>query len=103
MALLTLNRPETLNSLSIQLMAETREAIQYAAEDQEIRVLVITGTGKGFSAGADLAGGRSNDKNGKNINLSVGNPELIRAGINAVGPGRDSIFISCSIPLLTSR
>ncbi|MBW1911569.1 MAG: enoyl-CoA hydratase/isomerase family protein [Deltaproteobacteria bacterium] len=71
-AILTLNRPDTLNSLSIQLMAETRDAIKCVAEDQKIHVLVITGSGKGFSAGADLAGGGRSNESGNNSNLSVG-------------------------------
>lgn len=55
-ALLTLNRPEALNSLSVPLMEETRDALKTVAEDPAAKVLVITGSGEGFCAGADLVG-----------------------------------------------
>jgi 2-(1,2-epoxy-1,2-dihydrophenyl)acetyl-CoA isomerase len=55
-AVLTLNRPEALNSLSLPLMDDMRDAIGRVARDPEAKVLVMTGAGRGFCAGADLAG-----------------------------------------------
>jgi len=53
-AVLTLNRPATLNSLSLSLVDELRNAITEIAHDDGIRALIITGAGRGFCAGADL-------------------------------------------------
>ena len=52
---LTLNRPDVLNSLNVQLITEIRDVIAKVAADDEIGALVITGAGRGFCAGADLA------------------------------------------------
>jgi enoyl-CoA hydratase/carnithine racemase len=51
---LTLNRPEALNAFSEALYDATTRALLAAAEDPEIAVVVITGAGRAFSAGADL-------------------------------------------------
>ena len=58
----TLNRPEALNAISPQMTAELHEALDEADADAEIRAIILTGAGKGFSAGFDIArrpGGRS--------------------------------------------
>jgi enoyl-CoA hydratase/carnithine racemase len=52
--LITLNRPEALNAFSNQLMDDLTEALLAATADAGIRVAVITGAGRAFSAGADL-------------------------------------------------
>ena len=52
---LTLNRPEALNAFNEALYDATTEALNAAAEDDDVAVLVITGTGRAFSAGQDLA------------------------------------------------
>ena len=57
-ATLTLDDPERRNPLSTETMAGLREAVDRAAADPEVRVIVITGAGdRSFSAGGDLAGG----------------------------------------------
>jgi 2-(1,2-epoxy-1,2-dihydrophenyl)acetyl-CoA isomerase len=58
---LTLHRPERLNSLDISLLTALGEAMTEARQDDAVRAVVITGSGRGFSAGADLTeGGREN-------------------------------------------
>lgn len=52
--LLTLNRPEHLNSLDTELLLRLRSALEAARDDDGVRAVVITGAGRGFSAGADL-------------------------------------------------
>lgn len=52
---LTLNRPDKRNALSAPLVASLRAALDEAADDTGVRVIVLTGAGKAFSAGADLA------------------------------------------------
>ncbi len=53
-AKITLNRPDKLNALSPDLLEELKRAIEDAKADKEIRVMVITGSGRAFSAGADV-------------------------------------------------
>ena len=54
-AVITLNRPEVRNSLNQKLRIELAAAIAQANQDNDARVAVIAGAGKGFCAGADLA------------------------------------------------
>jgi len=56
-ALVTLNRPERLNALNAGLRDEILEVCHEVEDDDSLRALVFTGTGRGFSAGADLSGG----------------------------------------------
>lgn len=56
-ATVTLNRPDALNSFNNSLRSELAGALQRAAEDSEIRVVLLTGAGRAFSAGADLKAG----------------------------------------------
>jgi len=52
---LTLNRPEVRNAFNQEMIDELRNALRIVDRDQEIRVLIITGAGKAFQAGADIA------------------------------------------------
>ena len=54
-ALLTLNRPDSLNSFNAEMHAEIRDAIRQVRKNAEVRALVITGAGRGFCAGQDLS------------------------------------------------
>lgn len=56
-AVVTLNRPEHLNGFNTALRIELKKAIAQAAADDEVLAVVVTGAGRGFSAGADLAAG----------------------------------------------
>src|SRR6267142_2256625 len=53
-ATLTLNRPERLNALGDTLRDDLYDAVLRASQDPEIRVLVVTGAGRGFCAGGDV-------------------------------------------------
>ncbi|MGH7778645.1 MAG: enoyl-CoA hydratase/isomerase family protein [Candidatus Binataceae bacterium] len=55
-AKITLNRPERMNGYSEPLVKEVIAAIDLARQDEAIRVLVITGTGRAFCAGGDISG-----------------------------------------------
>jgi enoyl-CoA hydratase/carnithine racemase len=64
-ATITLNRPEARNALNDQLLQELNAALRAAAEDEAVRVVVLTGAGdRAFCAGGDLSG------------LGVGRPAL---------------------------
>lgn len=54
-AVLTINRPERLNALDLEMLAELEAALDAAESDGQVRVIVFTGTGKAFIAGGDIA------------------------------------------------
>jgi enoyl-CoA hydratase/carnithine racemase len=53
-AILTLNRPQAMNSFDLELMAEHRKRLEQFEQDKELRVLVYTGEGRAFSTGIDI-------------------------------------------------
>ncbi|GFG69324.1 enoyl-CoA hydratase [Mycolicibacter senuensis] len=52
-ALITLNRPERMNSMAFDVMVPLREVLEQISYDNAVRVVVLTGAGRGFSSGAD--------------------------------------------------
>ena len=78
-ATLTFARPEVLNAMTVDLIAETIDALDRAALDDDVRVVIVTGEGRAFSAGGDVrrlgagsddradggAGGDDEDKDGE--------------------------------------
>jgi len=52
---LQLNRPSVLNALSFGLMSELVNRLEELDKDEEVRVIILTGSGRAFAAGADLA------------------------------------------------
>ncbi|GAA0686002.1 2-(1,2-epoxy-1,2-dihydrophenyl)acetyl-CoA isomerase PaaG [Marinobacterium maritimum] len=67
-AVLTLNRPDRMNSFNTEMHAEVRDAIKQAKKSEEVRCLLITGNGRGFCAGQDLSD-RNVDPNAEMPNL----------------------------------
>lgn len=55
-ATLTLNRPEKRNAITDDMRTELIAALEHVTQDKAIRALVLTGNGKGFCAGGDVAG-----------------------------------------------
>jgi 2-(1,2-epoxy-1,2-dihydrophenyl)acetyl-CoA isomerase len=51
----TLNRPEKLNAFNSEMHALLRQALERAADEAEVRVVLLTGAGRGFCAGQDLS------------------------------------------------
>ena len=54
-ATITMNRPEKLNAITVQMEADLYDAFIDVDEDDDIRVVVLTGTGRGFCSGEDVA------------------------------------------------
>jgi methylglutaconyl-CoA hydratase len=54
-ARVTLNRPDKRNALDNEIVREVKDALQQAARDEGVRVVLLTGAGKDFCSGADLA------------------------------------------------
>src|SRR5580698_7346144 len=57
-ATITLNRPDKLNAFTTQMMADMIAAFDLSDADDAVRVVIVTGAGRGFCAGADLSAGR---------------------------------------------
>lgn len=56
-ATIALNRPDAMNSFDDTMRAELADALRRAANEDDVRVVVLTGNGRAFSAGADLKAG----------------------------------------------
>ena len=52
--IISLNRPEKLNAITLEMATELNRAIQDAANDSAVKCLVITGEGRAFSSGGDV-------------------------------------------------
>ena len=50
-AIITLNRPEKMNALSHNLRAEVFDAMKHFEQDEEVKVIILRGSGRAFSAG----------------------------------------------------
>lgn len=59
---ITIHRPDAMNSFNAELRADLLAAVQEAKDDEDIRVVVLTGEGRSFSAGADLKSGLGADE-----------------------------------------
>lgn len=54
-ATITLNRPEKMNAFSTTMIGEWTDAIEQARDDENVRVVIVTGAGRGFCSGMDVA------------------------------------------------
>ena len=76
-AYITLNRPESYNALSVELLSELTTAIQDCSADEDVRVVILSGgEGKAFSSGADLKEGLT-DANLGNVLRAKYNPLIL--------------------------
>lgn len=55
-AVVTLNRPERMNSMSFDVMLPLRDALRTLGDDNDVRAVILTGAGTGFCSGADQSG-----------------------------------------------
>lgn len=109
---ISLNRPEVLNALSLELLGELREALEWAAERREVRAVLLTGAGRAFSAGADLASTSVDADIGTVLEESyhpvvrgiVTMPKPVVAAVNGVAAGAGmSLALACDLRLLSEQ
>ncbi len=105
----TLNRPEKLNALDCALCDELREALALLTRSDAVRVIVITGAGRAFCAGADLgvlgAEGPALVVAGKDVALAIrGAPQPVLAVVNgpAAGGGAN-LALACDYRLASDQ
>jgi 2-(1,2-epoxy-1,2-dihydrophenyl)acetyl-CoA isomerase len=114
-ARLTLNRPDRLNSFNDAMHAEMRDALARVKADASVRVLLLTGAGRGFCAGQDLADravapgaepidiGASIERNYKPLVLTLrALPMPVVCGVNGVAAGAGAnVALACDIVVAT--
>lgn len=97
---LTMNRPETMNSLSPSLTGGIAEAARESKRNDAIKVILLTGTGRGFSSGADLSSGgpaRGDFEEGSGEAPARGRASRV----NKFGPGElISALADADVPLI---
>jgi len=116
--ILTLNRPDKLNAISVEMRETLPLALQEVQEDDDLRVLIITGAGRGFCSGADVAHmaerakGQQTATSRKTILTLVGNLALgfeninkpIIAAVNGIAAGIGlTISLLCDIRIASSE
>jgi enoyl-CoA hydratase/carnithine racemase len=112
-ATITLNRPEVLNAFDFRMLRELARACEDASWDDEIRVVVVTGTGRAFCVGADLKAwgvdlvGNSKEywkwfgafKDMHDRLREIGKPTLARVNGIAVGGGNE-LQMACDLAVM---
>jgi len=114
-ARITLNRPDRLNSFTTQMHEELRDALRRVEDDGAVRVLLLTGAGRGFCAGQDLADravapgdtpvdlGASIDNHYRPLVLALRNlPLPVVCAVNGVAAGAGAnIALACDLVVAT--
>ena len=114
-ATITLNRPEKLNSFAGSMREELIAALQAIGSDEKVRVVVITGAGRAFSAGGEVERMRNLQKEGdeaafsellaagrKVVTLLRHMPQFVIAAINGVAAGAGcNLALACDYRIAT--
>jgi len=105
----TLNRPEKANAFDPDMCDDLLEALRMVSSADQVRVIVITGAGKSFCAGADLGvlgtQGEQLVKAGKDIALTIRNaPKPVLAAVNgAAAGGGANLALACDYRIASDQ
>jgi enoyl-CoA hydratase/carnithine racemase len=95
----TLNRPEKLNAYTAQMGRELEDAFLAADTDDDVRVVIVTGAGRGFCAGADISSGASAFDTSGGDSAMFGRPEQFR---ERRGSGFVGAIFNCRKPSIAA-
>ena len=99
---ITLNRPDRLNAFTGQMMNDLISAFDSASKDDEVRVVIVTGEGRGFCAGADLGAGEATFNRDENPRAKKTDDEENLEWLRD-GGGRTTLAIyDCSKPIIAA-
>jgi enoyl-CoA hydratase/carnithine racemase len=108
-ATITLNRPERLNAWTAAMQSSIRRAMLDAAQDDRVRVIVVTGAGRGFCAGADMGGLQKIDADKWDERELARDDQSITASDTQLGPsvrdlygGRFGYLMSIPKPIIAA-
>jgi 2-(1,2-epoxy-1,2-dihydrophenyl)acetyl-CoA isomerase len=115
-AAVTMNRPDAMNSLTVEMKTALRSALERAASDPAVRAVVLTGAGRAFCAGQDLrehgdalASGRGLDDTVRKhynpvIQLIASMPKPVVAAVNGVAAGAGaSLAFACDLIIASDK
>ena len=112
---ITLNRPAALNSFTSAMHALLLSALDAAANDTEVRAVLITGAGRGFCAGQDLSDGMGSDGSAPDVGAVIERlyrplatrvrsmPIPVLAAVNGVAAGAGANFALCCDMVIAAR
>ena len=91
-ATITLNRPDRLNAYTDRMAAGLKQVFADAAQDSSVRVIVLTGAGRGFCAGADMNLLQGIQSSGQRDTPAVADKDLAPRFTSGFGPNLDDEF-----------